>query len=120
MGHLKWLDSLDLQSNRLVGTIPSEMGLLSNLEYLALNNNKLEGEIPRTFANLKRTEQILLQFNDLTGVISEEICTLRDDLDLWNFVTDCLPIAEADISPITCDCCSLCCDGIAHCALPPE
>jgi Leucine-rich repeat (LRR) protein len=44
------LNSLDLESNRLGGSIPSEVGLLTNLEFLALNNNKLQGEIPKTLA----------------------------------------------------------------------
>jgi Leucine-rich repeat (LRR) protein len=50
LSHLKWLNSLDLESNRLGGSIPSEVGLLTNLEFLALNNNKLQGEIPKTLA----------------------------------------------------------------------
>jgi hypothetical protein len=68
------LNSLDLESNRLGGSIPSEVGLLTNLELLAFNNNKLQGEIPKTLANLKLTEQILLQLNDDRRFVSMELC----------------------------------------------
>ncbi len=118
MSQLQWLDSLDLESNRLGGSIPSEIGQLTNLEFLALNNNKLQGEIPKTLANLKRMEQILLQLNDLSGTVTDEMCAIKEDLDLWNFVTDCLPIEDGGVAPIKCGCCSYCCDGISHCSLP--
>jgi hypothetical protein len=113
------LNSLDLESNRLGGSIPSEVGLLTNLEFLALNNNKLQGEIPKTLANLKLTEQILLQLNDLSGTVTDEMCTMTEDLYLWNFATDCLPIEAGGVAPVKCDCCAYCCDGISHCSLPP-
>jgi len=120
LSHLKWLNSLDFESNRLGGSIPSEVGLLTNLEFLALNNNKLQGEIPKTLANLKRTEQILLQLNDLSGTVADEMCMIKEDLELWNFATDCLPIEAGGVAPVRCDCCSYCCDGISHCSLPPS
>jgi hypothetical protein len=110
-----------LESNRLKGNIPTEIGLLVNLEYLALNSNSLEGQIPQSLSNLKRVKQILLHFNDLTGVVSNDMCTLTEDLKLYNFQTDCLSTGDGgDVPPIKCECCSYCCDGIDHCAPPSQ
>lgn len=122
LGYLTWLESLDLESNRLVGSIPTELGLLEHLEYLNLNSNKLEGNIPLSLKNLHRLEQMLLYFNDLTGVVSDDICILVDDVALYNFQTDCLSTSSTtDEEPaIQCECCSYCCDGISHCALPQD
>ena len=117
LGYLIWLDLLDLQDNRLVGSIPTEIGLLTNLEYLALNSNKLQGEIPNTLSSLKRAEAILLYYNDLTGVVSTDMCTLVDDLWLYNFQTDCQSEGgEYDVPAVKCECCTYCCDGLDHCS----
>ena len=43
---------LDLYSNQLTGTIPVELGNLSNLQYLQLYSNQLTGTIPVELGNL--------------------------------------------------------------------
>ena len=43
---------LDLSSNNLRGTLPPELGNLTNLEILYLSRNQLEGEIPASLGNL--------------------------------------------------------------------
>jgi Leucine-rich repeat (LRR) protein len=43
-----WLDD-----NHLTGTIPSEIGALTNLASLSVSNNALTGTIPTTIANLR-------------------------------------------------------------------
>jgi len=45
-------DSLDLSNNQLTGSIPPEIGNLTNLEYLYLYNNQLTGVIPESICNL--------------------------------------------------------------------
>ena len=43
---------LDLGYNQLTGSIPPEIGNLTNLESLHLNNNQLTGMIPESICNL--------------------------------------------------------------------
>jgi len=45
-------DTLNLSSNDLTGSIPSEIGNLTNLYYLWLTNNQLTGEVPESICDL--------------------------------------------------------------------
>jgi len=45
-------DSLDLRYSDLTGSIPSEIGNLSNLTRLILSGNQLTGEIPESICDL--------------------------------------------------------------------
>ena len=70
-----------LESNRLSGEIPKELGSLSNLQRLELGNNDLTGEIPRELGNLSDLETLLLGSNSpttggLTGGLPKELGTL--------------------------------------------
>lgn len=69
----------------MTGTIPTEMGLLSDLARFDINGC------------------------GFTGTMPEEICALRGDLTLAKLKADCLPISTGEI-PLFCDCCSRCCD----------
>jgi hypothetical protein len=57
---------LSFWKNGLNGTIPSELGKLSNLTYLHLGSNSLTGTIPSELGNLTKLTQILLFSNSLT------------------------------------------------------
>ena len=52
LGRLTELTSLKLDANRLSGTIPSELGLLRKLETLDLYDNPLQGDVPSELARL--------------------------------------------------------------------
>ena len=45
-------DSLNLYDNQLTGSIPPEIGNLTNLTYLNLYDNQLTGSIPPEIGNL--------------------------------------------------------------------
>ena len=68
--------SLELQDNNLIGTLPAELGDLSNLEELSLHLNSLSGEIPIELGNLSRLRDLSLFSNSLTGEIPTELANL--------------------------------------------
>ena len=67
LGNLSNLTSLQLYSNTLTGSIPKELGNLSNLRDLYLNNNQLTGSIPKELSNLSNLRDLYLNNNQLTG-----------------------------------------------------
>ena len=62
-----------------IGSIPSEIGNLTNLTELYLYFNQLTGSIPSEIVNLTNLERLKLYNNQLTGVIPESICDLNID-----------------------------------------
>ena len=64
---------LELRSDGLSGTIPAELGYLSELREMYLNNNKLVGTIPPTLGHLTKLRVLQLSYNDLTGNIPSEL-----------------------------------------------
>eukprot|EP00978_Attheya_sp_CCMP212_P001604 scaffold3281_cov55-Attheya_sp.AAC.1 len=83
--HLDSLEELYLENNVLTGTIPTEIGTLSNLIKLSLNSNNLEGTIPSEIGQITTLVQITLSFNDLTQNIPLEFAMLSklDLLNVW-------------------------------------
>ncbi|XP_010671295.2 receptor-like protein EIX1 [Beta vulgaris subsp. vulgaris] len=61
--------AINLSSNKLSGLIPNSMGSLSSLSFLNLNNNSLEGKIPQTFSRLRGLIILDLGENKLSGEI---------------------------------------------------
>jgi hypothetical protein len=59
---------IDLKNNNLVGTIPAELGDLSNLTSLDLSSNRLAGIIPSQLGNLADLKVLDLHSNQLTGI----------------------------------------------------
>ena len=72
---------LHLYNNELTGSIPSEIGNLTNLERLYLYDNQLTGSIPPEIGNLINLTYLNLSYNQLSGGIPEEICDLSIDWD---------------------------------------
>jgi len=69
---------LSLYSNKLTGSIPSELGNLTNLSWLFLDNNKLTGSIPSELGNLTNLTALFLENNKLTGSIPSELGNLTN------------------------------------------
>ncbi|XP_021299415.1 receptor kinase-like protein Xa21 [Herrania umbratica] len=59
------------------GSIPGEIGNLSNLISLRLENNKLTGKVPTTIGRLVKLQSIQLQYNKLQGSIPFDFCQLE-------------------------------------------
>ncbi|KAK7835698.1 lrr receptor-like serine/threonine-protein kinase gso2 [Quercus suber] len=73
LGNLNALNVLlDLSSNALSGTIPSNLTKLTSLEIPNISHNQLSGEIPALFTSMVslRPSSIDFSYNKLTGQIS--------------------------------------------------
>jgi len=84
IGLLKELQELILCEG-FTGTIPLELGSLSNLEWLDIYHNKITGGIPKELGNLNNLKSLFIFFNDLAGKIPEELGNLSklESLNLW-------------------------------------
>lgn len=65
--------SLDLRFSELTGSIPVEVGGLSELETLILFRNELTGPIPPSFGDLASAKLVVLAGNRLSGPIPPEL-----------------------------------------------
>ena len=83
-----------LSDESLSGTIPSELGDLSELTHLNLSSNSLTGEIPRQLGRLSNLQEIRLSGNSLTGCIPIALKDVpTNDLSSLNLL-DCPPAPE--------------------------
>ena len=78
LGNLTNLQVLDLVANELSGSIPAKLGNLTNLRGLGLAGNALSGSIPAELGNLTNLTQLILQFNALSGSIPAELGSLSN------------------------------------------
>ncbi|KAL5558482.1 hypothetical protein UlMin_034693 [Ulmus minor] len=81
---LQNLTYLELDGNKLSGTIPTELGSCQKLALLNLAQNKFTGFLPYQLGNLSKLEVLKLQLNDLSGEIPVVITQLHS-LSLLNF-----------------------------------
>ena len=70
--------SLELGANQLRGSIPSELGNLSDLVSLTLSTNQLSGSIPAELGNLSKLDSLSLRRNQLSGPIPSELGNLSN------------------------------------------
>ncbi len=96
--------SLSLTRNQLTGSIPPELGNLSNLTQLRLDVNELTGSIPPELGTLTNLTALGLFTNELTGSIPEELGTLTNltFLDLGtNELTGSIPVELGNLTGLT-------------------
>ena len=94
LGSLSNLRSLNITGNRLTGGIPPELGSLSNLRTLVLVANELAGSIPPELGSLSNLQSLELGGNRMTGGIPPELGSLSNlqSLDLrGNRLTGSIP-----------------------------
>ncbi|CAO2829840.1 unnamed protein product [Amaranthus hypochondriacus] len=58
-------------NNRLSGSIPSTLGLVSTLEAVRFDRNSMSGDLPSNLGNLTHVNELFLSNNDLTGPIPD-------------------------------------------------
>mmetsp|Transcript_1458 Transcript_1458/g.3260 ORF Transcript_1458/g.3260 Transcript_1458/m.3260 type:complete len:707 (+) Transcript_1458:204-2324(+) len=66
---------VDLTQTGLSGTIPTELGLLTEIEVLKLGNNMLRGSIPQEVADLKKLRTLDLTQCFLTGTLPQQFAS---------------------------------------------
>jgi len=70
--------NIDLEENNLVGTIPPEIGCMSDLLDLRLHRNSLTGVIPAEIGNLSTLQYLNLAVNGFTGSIPSQLGNLNN------------------------------------------
>ena len=86
--------------DRLTGTVPSELGELSELRTLVLSRNYLNGNIPPELGGLTKLSWLDLSYNYLSGSIPPELENLTNLRLLFlssNRFAGCIPIALRSI-----------------------
>ncbi len=80
LGNLSELVDLAFYDNQLTGTIPPELGNLSVLNLLNFRNNSLTGLIPPELGQLNGLESLSLDRNNLYGTVPSELSNLHPTL----------------------------------------
>jgi len=95
---------LDLQNNLLSGTLPVELGDLTNLILLYLHQNLLTGSIPVELGSLNSLTQLNLSDNQLSGNIPTELGNLPILTQLYldqNLLAGSIPSEIGDLTTLT-------------------
>lgn len=69
-------DRIEFENNNLAGTIPSEVGRLTDLRFLITEQGSTSGRIPDTIGDLQSLIILDLDFNQFTGPIPESLYRL--------------------------------------------
>ena len=104
LGGLTELTRLSLLSNALTGSIPAELGALSNLTELTLSTNQLTGSIPVELRQLTNLTILGLANNQLTGRIPTELSQLTKLTNLSldnNQLTGGIPRELGELTELT-------------------
>ena len=98
--------SLSMTNATLTGTIPTEIGNMSNLRRLWLFNNELSGTVPVELKKLSDLEILQVHHNKLKGDMPNGVCkNIRNSgSDVMSLTSDC------NSKQISCgdDCCTQC------------
>ncbi|XP_058000700.1 receptor like protein 21-like isoform X1 [Hevea brasiliensis] len=93
--HGNYLEQINLQGNRFIGSIPEAFFNISTLEVLDLSNNELSGTIPNNTGEFQNDLRVLLLGeNHLSGFIPNWLCQQKyiSLLDLSrNFLSGSIP-----------------------------
>ncbi len=92
---------LNLNNNQLSGSIPSELGNLSNLTLLHFSGNQLSGNIPSELSNLSNLTGLVLRNNQLDGSIPPALGNLSNLIELSlndNYLSGNIPPDLGDLS----------------------
>ncbi len=103
IGNLTELKKLYLQENKLSGSIPKEIGNLTKLQHLYLYKNNLSGSMPKKIGDLSELKILNLRENQLSGSIPPEIgdLTKLEKLYLYkNNLSGSIPAAIGNLTKL--------------------
>ena len=73
LGNLSQLTHFFIYNNHISGTIPPELGQLSKLTNFDIRNNEVSGTIPRELGNLSQLTYFDIDTNQISGTIPPEL-----------------------------------------------
>eukprot|EP00540_Astrosyne_radiata_P017154 CAMPEP_0116869948 /NCGR_PEP_ID=MMETSP0418-20121206/28033_1 /TAXON_ID=1158023 /ORGANISM="Astrosyne radiata, Strain 13vi08-1A" /LENGTH=637 /DNA_ID=CAMNT_0004506081 /DNA_START=48 /DNA_END=1960 /DNA_ORIENTATION=- len=97
------VESIDLYTTNLEGTLPGELGILSSLTELSVGTNSLVGNIPLSIGNLSKLEVIDVTSNVFVGRLDEALFRLPQLERVYfggNQITDQLPSSICESSSL--------------------
>ncbi|KAJ4968813.1 hypothetical protein NE237_015514 [Protea cynaroides] len=74
--HITTVAGIDLNHGNIAGSLPEELGLLTDLALIHLNSNRFSGTIPKSFYNLHLLHELDLSNNLFTGFFPSVILSL--------------------------------------------
>ncbi len=74
-GHVRCIDRT---SQNLNGSIPPELGNLTDLHWLSMDNNELSGSVPPELGNMTNLQTLYLNSNQLSGSVPPELGNLTN------------------------------------------
>jgi hypothetical protein len=104
------LSRLNLDGCQFFGTISTMIGLLTNLVGLSIAGNNFHGKLPEELSAASSLAHVRLNGNNFAGTFPEGVCSNIPAINSWIAVADCTPNASTGIPPMTCQCCTECCD----------
>jgi hypothetical protein len=96
--------AINLGSNNLNGTIPAELGNLTELTSLNMFNNQLRGSIPQELSSLTNLSSLQLYENQLTGIIPAELGNLKSMITFnlaANQLSGNIPVGLGNLTDLT-------------------
>ena len=96
--------SLTLYRNNLVGTLPSNIGKLTEIKKLDFSFNRLTGSLPDGMGRLTKLWELDLSYNRLTGPIPAELGRLTNLLSLYlhqNALTGSIPPSLGNLTALS-------------------
>jgi hypothetical protein len=82
--NLVLLSTLSLDENELTGTISTLVGQVTNLESFEVYGNQLDGSLPDTLYTLPALKRIRVGDNGFTGTVSDRLVLLNQTLQEFN------------------------------------
>lgn len=106
------LSRLDLYGAKLTGTLSSAVGTQAkSLALLRLSDNQFSGTLPTELGLLTNLRALWLDGNSFVGTVPPGVCDLKGRVGLVEVSADCLLDESTGDRLIGCECCEVCCDS---------